>query len=235
VGLLASMIAPWAPLVGAAVLTILFVGAFAVHPTAPRSRTPAHGSAIGAVSELFRPALVVVVAGILGVGLFFGAMLTSLTAFMDDRGVAEQAGLLYGIMGIGSAAFALGVALFPERFGRAARWLVFGSIILAGTLALPFVQSVGAMAFALGAIGVGIGPTLVTQYSFGAERSPRGRSATVMTILGSAVIVGQSIGAAVTGEVAQRAGSGPALVLPAIAAAIVVMAGVLNALVSRRA
>ncbi len=33
VGLLASAVAPWAPLVGAAVLTVLFVGAFALHPS----------------------------------------------------------------------------------------------------------------------------------------------------------------------------------------------------------
>jgi len=66
-------------------------------------------------------------------------------------------------------------------------------VILAGTLALPFVHTVGAMTAALAAIGIGIGPTLVTQYSFGAERSPVGRSATVMTILGSAVILARAL------------------------------------------
>ncbi|MGF9660185.1 tripartite tricarboxylate transporter permease, partial [Pantoea agglomerans] len=34
VGILASLIAPWAPLVGAALLTVVFVGAFALHPSA---------------------------------------------------------------------------------------------------------------------------------------------------------------------------------------------------------
>ncbi len=55
-------------------------------------------------------------------------------------------------------------------------------------------------------MGIGIGPTLVTQYSFGAARSPRGRSATVMTMLGSGVVVGQSIGAAFAGEIAESVG-----------------------------
>ncbi|WP_029145176.1 MFS transporter [Microbacterium luticocti] len=235
VGVLASWIAPWAPLVGAAALTVVFVGVFALHPTAPPRQTRAHADARGAVSSLFRPALVVVVVGILGVGLFFGSMLTSLTSFMDDRGVPEQAGLLYGVMGIGSAAFALGVALFPERFTRAWRWLLFGAVILGGTLTLPLVHSVAAMALALGVIGIGIGPTLVTQYSFGAERSPAGRSATVMTILGSAVIVGQSLGAAITGEVAQRLGTDAAVLLPAASAAIVVLTAVVNVFLSRPA
>nr|WP_274635837.1 MFS transporter [Microbacterium bovistercoris] len=233
VGVLASLIAPWAPLVGAAALTVVFVGAFALHPTSPPPQTRSHGAAVGPVSELFRPTLLVVVVGILGVGLFFGSMLTSLTAFMDDRGAPEQAGLLYGVMGIGSATLALAVAVFPESFRRSVRWLVFGAVILAGTLALPFVTGVGTMIAALAVIGIGIGPTLVTQYSFGAERSPVGRSATVMTILGSAVIVGQAIGSAVTGEVAARAGTEASLLLPIVSAAVVVATGLVNALLSR--
>ena len=235
VGILASLLSPWAPLVGAAVLTVVFVSAFALHPTAPPPQTRSHGMTAGPVAELFRPALVVVVVGILGVGFFFGAMLTALTAFMDDRGAAEQAGLLYGVMGIGSASLALGVALFPERFTRSWRWLCFGGVILAGSFALPFVGGVGGMVVVLAIMGLGIGPTLVTQYSIGAERSPAGRSSTVMAILGSAVIVGQSVSSAVTGEVAQRLGTPAALVVPIISAAIVVAAGVGNALLSRRA
>ena len=233
VGILASLLSPWAPLVGAAALTVVFVTAFALHPTAPPPQTRSHGSAMSPVSELFRPALLVVVAGILGVGFFFGAMLTSLTAFMEDRGISEQAGLLYGVMGIGSASLALGVAVFPARFTRAWRWLCFGAVILVGSLALPFVPSVGMMAAALAVIGLGIGPTLVTQYSIGAERSPAGRSSTVMAILGSAVIVGQSLSSAVTGEVAQRFGTPAALVVPIVSAAVVVAAGVGNLLLSR--
>jgi MFS family permease len=167
-------------------------------------------------------------------GLFFGAMLTSLTAFMAERGVPEQAGLVYGAMGIGSAALALGVALFPARFTLSARWLVFATVLVAGTVALPFVNTVGAIALCLLVIGVGIGPTLVTQYSLAAGHSPRGRSATVMTMLGSAVIVGQSTASAVTGLIAEAAGAGAALMAPLVAAALVLAAGVWNAVAARR-
>jgi hypothetical protein len=82
-------------------------------------------------------------------------------------------------------------------------------------------------------IGVGIGPTLVTQYSLAAAFSPRGRSATVMTMLGSGVVVGQSAASALTGLVADRAGAGTALLAPLAAAAVVLFAGVWNALASR--
>ncbi|WP_136024810.1 MFS transporter [Microbacterium sp. K27] len=230
VGILASAIAPWAPLVGAAVLTVVFVGAFALHPSGRHvsQDRDADGRAPSAVSELLRPQLLIVVVGILGVGIFFGTMLTSLTSFMADRGAPEQAGLLYGVMGVGSAILALGVAWLPAAFSMRARWLVFSGILLAGTLLLGFVDTPGTMMLALAIMGIGIGPTLVTQYSFGAARSPRGRSATVMTMLGSGVVVGQSIGAAFAGEIAENVGTPAALLLPMIAAFIAFAAGLAN-------
>jgi hypothetical protein len=229
VGLLGTTLDPWAPVAGAAVLTLIFVSAFALHPSALAAAGSDEQAAPPAPArELARPALLAVVAGIFGVGLFFGSMLTSLTSFMADHGSAESAGLVYGVMGIGSAGLALGVAVFPASFPLRARWLVFGATMLTGALLLPIVSSVGAMCAVLLLIGTGIGPTMVTQYSLGAHRSPVGRSATVMTILGSAVIVGQSTASAVTGSVADRFGTHAALFLPIVAAGVVVLAGVAN-------
>jgi hypothetical protein len=234
VGILASAIAPWAPLVGAAVLTVVFVGAFALHPSGRHvsQDRAADGKALSSVSELFRPQLLVVILGILGVGMFFGTMLTSLTSFMADRGAAEQAGLLYGVMGVGSAVLALGVAWLPPAFSLRARWLVFSGILLSGSLLLGLVDSPAMMMLALAIMGIGIGPTLVTQYSFGAALSPLGRSATVMTMLGSGIVVGQSIGAAVAGEISENVGTPAALVLPMFAAAVAFGAGVVNWILS---
>lgn len=233
VGILGTTLDPWAPVAGAAVLTLVFVSAFALHPSAAVAER--HGEQAlppAPARELTRPALLAVVAGIFGVGLFFGAMLTSLTSFMGDHGSAESAGLVYGVMGIGSATLALSVALFPKAFTLRARWLVFGATMLAGALLLPLASSVLGMCLVLLVVGCGIGPTMVTQYSLGAHRSPVGRSATVMTILGSAVIVGQSTASAVTGSLADRFGTDAALVMPVVAAVVVVLAGVANWLLS---
>ncbi|GGL85916.1 MFS transporter [Curtobacterium citreum] len=234
VGLLASAIAPWVAVAGAAALTLVFVTAFALHPTGRLVVGGAERETPAPATQLLRPRLVVVVLGILGVGLFFGSTLTSLTAFMEQHGESSQAGLLYGIMGIGSAALALGSAAFPRAFGVGWRWLAFGVVLLAGAVAFAAADSVGAVALVLGLMGIGIGPTLVAQYSLGSERSPVGRSATTMTILGSAVIVGQSVASAIVGEVAERAGAGAAMAFPAYAAALVVLAAVLNLVLARR-
>lgn len=235
VGVLATAIAPWMPLVIAAVLILVFVGAFALHPTAAHVSTQrgADGRATSQVSELFRPRLLVVVMGMLGVGVFFGAMLTSLTAFMTEHGRPEEAGLLYGALGVGSAILALGVAFLPARFPLAARWLLFAGILFVGSLGLLWVREPLGMLIALAVMGCGIGPTLVTQFSLGAAFGPTDRSATVMTMLGSAMVVGQAIGAVATGQVADGAGAQASLLLPVFAAALVLLAGVVNAVLAR--
>jgi MFS family permease len=244
VGVLATAFSPAAPIVAAAVLTAVFVTAFALHRTGrttrpierPAGMPPATADiqTQAPARELLGIRLMTITAGALGMGLFFGSMLTSLTAFMTDRGAPTEAGLVYGAMGVGSAIFALGVMILPPRFSLRARWLVFSGIVLLGSLSLPFVRDVPQMAWALLVIGIGIGPTLVTQYSLGAAYSPRGRSATVMTILGSGVIVGQSAASAITGAIAQSMGTPAALLTPIVAAAVVAGAGVVNAALGSR-
>lgn len=231
VGLLATTLSPAAPMIGAAVLTLLFVTAFALHPTArvaaPTSEEPV---AQAPARELRTLPVLVVVAGALGVGLFFGAVLTSLTAFLAETGDGDSAGLVYGVMGVGSTILALSITLFPERFLLPARWLVFSALMLASMVAFGLAGGLFGLIAAMAVAGIGIGPTIVTLYSLAAARSPRGRSATVMTMLGSATIVGQSAASALTGAVAESAGSQAAMWLPVAAAAVVVLAAVVNAL-----
>ncbi len=229
VGLLATTMNPVAPVVGAAVLTVLFVTAFALHPT---GRVEASASDVpvetAPARDLLRRGLLVAVLGTLGVGMFFGSMLTSLTAVMRDQGAGDAAGLVYGVMGIGSTILALAVAVFPASFALRARWLVFGATMLLAALGYAVADGSVALAGALLLAGVGIGPTLVTQYSLAATRSPVGRSATVMTMLGSAIIVGQSAASALTGALAESSGSDAARWVPVVAAAVVVLAAVLD-------
>lgn len=230
VGLLATTLNPAAPVIGAAVLTLVFVSAFALHSSGAAVPVSADGLPVrqAPARELARPALIAVTVGVLGMGLFFGSMLTALTSFLSDFGHPEQAGLVYGVMGVGSAALALGVAWFPLRFSLRARWLTFAGILTAATLTLPLMSTVPQILLVLLVAGIGVGPTLVTQYSFGAERSPLGRSATVMTILGSAVIVGQSAASALVGALGEAFGTSAAMLAPPASALVVLAAGVAN-------
>lgn len=229
VGVLATAFGAWAPVAGAGALTLIFVTAFALHRTAAPAQSAAERAAVLApASQLARPALLVTVAGIITVGLFFGSMLTSLTSFMQDRGDPERAGLIYGAMGVGSAIFAIGVAALPPRFSLRARWPVFALCIIAGTALLQFAVDIPTMLLSLAVMGIGVGPLLVTLYSFGAQRSPVGRSATVMTMLGSGLMVGQSAAAALTGAIATDLGTQAALVLPLASALLALLTGAVN-------
>ncbi len=235
VGVLATTLSPAAPMIGAAVLTLVFVGAFALHPTGRATEQHEAGTVEQAPArELLDPALVTVVAGVFGVGLFFGSTLTGLTAFMRDAGNAESAGLFYGVMGVGSAALALGSALLPEAFTLARRWIAFSLAMVAGAAVIAAAPSLPWLVAGLAIAGVGVGPTLVTEFSLGAARSPRGRSATVMTILGSAIILGQSLASAVNGGLAERFGTDVAQCAPLVAALLVLGAGLANAALGRR-
>ncbi|HEX7350517.1 MFS transporter [Brachybacterium sp.] len=235
VGLLATTMSPAAPMIGAAVLTLVFVTAFALHPTAALSAPSTEEPAVQApAAELRTARVLVIVAGALGVGLFFGTVLTSLTAFLAGTGDSDSAGLVYGVMGVGSTILALSVALFPERFRLAARWLVFSSLMLASMIAFGLAGGLWGLIGAMAVAGIGIGPTVVTLYSLAAERSPQGRSATVMSMLGSATIVGQSAASALTGAVADSVGTEAAMWLPTAAAGLVVLAAVLNAVLGER-
>ncbi len=229
VGLLASAIAPWVAIAGAAALTLVFVTAFALHPTGRVQTGTEHTDGERAPArELTRLPLLTVIIGTLGVGLFFGATLTSLTGFLAADGDGERAGLLYGVMGIGAAALALGSAALPVRFTLRARWLTFGSLLLSAAILYATARSATGLVVALAILGLGIGPTLVTLYSLAARLSPAGRSATTMTLLGSGVVVGQALSSAVTGTVVDRVGPEAGLLAPALAAALVVAAGLVH-------
>ncbi|HCJ47774.1 MAG TPA: MFS transporter [Microbacterium sp.] len=228
VGVIAIAGDPAAPVLAAAALTVVFVAGFALHPTA---RTAAHAESRQTrepVRAVFRPGIVLAAAGTLATGLFFGAMLTSLTAFAEEGGFPEQTGILYGIMGIGSAILALSVGLLPRRFTLPWRWIGFTVLLVAGALLAAGATGALSMGWALALAGCGIGPTLATLYALAAARAPLGREATVMTILGSGVVVGQAFGSMLVGLLAETAGASAALWTPVLAAVLLLVAGGAN-------
>ena len=109
-------------------------------------------------------------------------------------------------MGVSSAACALGVVLLPERFTFSARWLVFAALAVAGGILYVLAGGIGAIVPALLVMGAGIGPSLVTLYSIASEVAPLGRTTTVMAMMSTGVVVGQSASAALTGVVVDVTG-----------------------------
>ncbi|WP_060916332.1 MFS transporter [Microbacterium oleivorans] len=228
VGVVAIAATPAAPVLAAAALTLAFVTAFALHPTARTAGHAAGSAEREPARSIARPGILLAAGGTFATGLFFGSMLTSLTAFADEGGFPEQTGILYGIMGIGSAILALAVGMLPRRFSLPWRWIAFTGILVIGAVLAAGATGAVSMGWALALAGCGIGPTLATLYALAAARSPRGREATVMAILGSSVVVGQALSSMVVGSMAESAGSTTALWAPVAAAALLMIFGLAN-------
>lgn len=236
VGVLATVFNPVAPIIGAIVMTLVFVSGFALHPSgrAQKPSTATETELRAPARDLFTAGVFVVVLGVFGIGMVFGSTLTALTSLMNDIGHPEEAGLVYGVMGIGSALLAISVAVFPARFALWARLLSFAPVMLVGSALLAVAGSMPVIVIALLLMGSAVGPSLVTLFSLAAQRSPRGRSATVMSMAGSAIIVGQSVASAINGILAEEVGTATAMAVPVAASGLVLIAGVLNLFAGRR-
>ena len=68
----------------------------------------------------------------------------------------------------------------------------------------------------------------MTVFSLVSARSPQGRAATAMTVATTGIVVGQSTASALVGQIGERLGTGTALVAPALAASVVLVAAVVN-------
>lgn len=229
VGVLAALVAPWAPIVGAAVLSFVFVTAFALHPTGLAVPERDERAEMAPFREVLHPRMLVLVAAVFGVGLFFGSTLTSLTAFMEAQGAAEAGALLYGVMGVGSAVLALAVAVLPAGFSLRWRLVAFAIVLTASAGAYTVGGSVVAVTVVLCLMGIGVGPSLVTLFSLAGHRAPRGRTASTMTILASALTLAQALSSAVTGAVAEGVSVQAAMLFPAAAALLVLAMAAVNA------
>jgi MFS family permease len=235
VGIAATALGAGAPLAVAAVIAAVFVVWFALHPTGRPEEDHAdpHGAAALAGPErttIFQAPLMILPLGMFLVGAFFGSTLTALTVFMKDHGMELSTGIVYGGMSIGSVVTAILIIFAPARFPLHARWLIFGGIAAAAGASLMLVSSVAAMAMVLAAAGAGIGVVIVTLFSIANERTPKGRTTTVMTMLASALIVGQALFTAFGGVISESYGSRPGFALAGSAA----LALALLSLLSRR-
>ncbi len=235
VGVLASAGSPQVAVLVAAGGIAVFGTAFALHPTsratAPRPAAAAVPDAEptpGGLASLVRRETVVLV-GMLAMGLLFGSTQAALTALTRDAGVPGSAGLVYAVMGVGSAVTALSVVALPGRWGLRSRWITFAAGLVVGTLALALAAASGSLAAVVAAVaatGLFVGPVMVTVFTVAGDRAPAGRTASAMTLVASANVVGVALGAAGGGAVADGLVAPAAFALPVLAAVLLVVVGV---------
>ncbi|MHA7262700.1 MFS transporter [Arthrobacter sp. TMN-37] len=230
VGLLASLVAPWLPLTVAAVLTLVMVSAFALHPTgrlvgSSRGRSEEQPAGSALTGRRVRLLISLPVLGMVAMGTFFGSTQTALTAFAGQFDAASAAGLLYAVMGLSSAGAALSVAFWPAAFKHSWRWIA-AAAAMAGLAALLFLpSSIPQMVVVLFLLGIPVGPTMVSIFSIGSIVAPRRLLGTVMTLLASGIVAGSALGSSVAGSLAEGAGAGAAFAVPVLSAAALLVLG----------
>jgi MFS family permease len=230
VGLLALVGPPVLPLAAAAALTIAAAVPFAMHPTATAATTGRRASrhaaaAPPAAAPLPVAALVVLGIVMTAIGLVFGATQTGITALAEASGRAGIAGLVYSVLGVGSATAGLATAWLPGRFTLDRRLSAFAAMLFAGALGLLAVRGVAVAAIAMLILGVAVAPLLVTAYAVAERIAPPARIATVITLLASGTVAGVALGAGVAGPLAEAYGFPAALAVPAVAGALALLAG----------
>lgn len=215
VGVVSAIGNPTVPLLIDAALTIVLVPIFALHALAPGpAGSDAAGSSMGLVTALRH--VWVPVACMVMVGTFFGATQTSVSAVARALGEPSSGGLVYAVLGLGSAVSALSTVAIPARISIRARILLaVPGMFLATLAAVPTDRGTAPGSLVLlGALmvaaGVFIGVTLVSIYALVADLAPRAGVAVAMTAAGAASVAGVALGTSIAGAIAEniRPGAG---------------------------
>jgi predicted MFS family arabinose efflux permease len=204
-------------------------GPFSEHPVEPDPRPrPVAAPSIPSVLWAVLPAIIVMVC----IGAFFGSVQAGTTERAALAGAEGAAGLVYAVMGLGSAVTALLVVLLPQSVPLAARVLVGGLGMAALMASTAAVTALPATALLLAAVGLFIGPTMVTAFALTDRLAPPGGTGVAMTSMQSSVTVGQAGGAMLGGALAAATGPAGAFAVSIAAGVVIVLVG-LQALLRR--
>ncbi len=197
-----------APLVACVAIVLVFGFLFGQHRTARAvPRKTGDTAAVTPVRTLVRADRVTLVVTMISIGTLFGAQVNSVVAFAGEHGAISNAGLIYAGFGIGSGAASIAVGLIRLPLNLHQRWLASAAIAVAAATAATFVDSPLLLAATLTLLGIGIGPVIVAVYELAAVHMPIGRESFYMTVLASALVGGNAIGAALAGSVVEQHGS----------------------------
>jgi MFS family permease len=233
VGVLATVAGPAvAPLVAAA-LALTTVTWFAVHWTVTLVQ-PDAGEVVRPTTAHAEPGrrrarlaggadTAVLLVAALALGIVFGGTQAGVTAFAGELGRPGIAGIVYAVLGLGSAVAGLASAALPPRFRLSSRLMAFGGALALLSLPLLVAPSLPLLCVAVGLFGCAVAPFLITVYALAERTVSLDRAASVMTLVASAIIVGYAVGGSTAGMLGDDHGSRAAFVVPVAAASLALL------------
>ena len=205
VGAAAAVVAPAAALVVAAAVLAVFGSWFALHPTVHLVRR-AREAATHTRGRLFTGSLVLLCLAQLIIGTVFGSAQTATSQMATAAGVPGLTGGLHALLGVGSVVAGLAVAMLPDRFPYEQRLRVFAAGLLVLALPLLAVNSLPALALALGVLGLAVAPYMISVFTLAERITPPQRTGAAMTVLAGATGMGYAVGSSVAGQLADASG-----------------------------
>jgi predicted MFS family arabinose efflux permease len=164
-----------------------------------------------------------------GMGAVFGATEVGVTAAAHALGHTGAAGPLLGLWGVGS----LIGGFVATRLGGGARTrrgvaLLLGALGLAHGALILTTGSLVALATVITLAGATIAPTVATLYGLVDSAAPAGTHTEAFSWLLTAELAGASLGAALAGALAQRAGPTAAFAFVGVAGGLAALAALLR-------
>lgn len=232
VGAVAAVLDPGAAILAAAALLAAFGTWFALHPTARlvgRARTDGSGGV-----RLLTPALLILAAVQLAIGMIFGSVQTGTSVLATDAGEPGLTGLFHALLGVGSVAAGLAVVAVPETFRYESRLRVFTTALPVLALPLLAVNGLGGLAAALLVLGVAIAPSMITTFTLAERITPVSRLGAAMTVLAAITGLGYAVGSSLAGRLADWGGHHPAFAVTVGATVAAMLLSLLGAGTLRR-
>jgi predicted MFS family arabinose efflux permease len=170
-------------------------------------------------SAALSPAVLVVSASYLAVGMVFGAMDVVVVAFAEEEGAPALAGLALSVYAGGSLIAGLAYGLIRLPGTLAARFVVCAVFFGVAAQTLLAVRNLVVLVPAVFVAGLAIAPVLVAGMSLVETRVPRSALTEALAWTTTGLALGVTVGSALTGSAVDAWGAEAAFVVPTVAAA----------------
>lgn len=222
VTVLATLVAPQAGLLAAAVVVLLGTAALLSHRA---SEPPASAHGDGHPSALRSAGLPVLMVVMVFVGGVFGSVELSSIAFADEHGHRALAGPLLACYAGGSMLSGLVFGAVPSDLPRRRSLLIGSAVMTATVTVLPFVRSVPLLALLLVLCGVGIAPTLISGFSLVERIVPSSAVTEGLTWATTGLVIGFSTSTWLAGHLVDSASVPWAFSVATVSGALALLAG----------
>lgn len=219
-GVVTLLAGPAGALPLAAALLAVFGSWFAVHPTA---RLAAGAGPHSGADPLWTAAFGLLVVAQFLIGAVFGSVQTGTTSLARDAGLLGLAGVIHGILGVGSAIAGFAIAAVPANIWYSTRQVASATCLLALALPLYWVHSLTGVALVMLPMGFAVAPYMISNFALAGLLVPTRRVGTAMTLLAGATGLGYAAGAAIAGDRADAVGAHGAYVVTIVAVWLMLM------------